>query len=71
MNDANTQLILDAIQDLNKRFDALEKRMNERFDILDTNIKQINSDIEVIRKHGGFERSKSTGRIIPMAAKNE
>lgn len=48
MNDANTQLILDAIKDLKT---SLETRMDTRFDILDKNINQINSDIEVIRKH--------------------
>lgn len=33
MNDVNTQLILDAIKDLNTRFDGLETRF-ERFEVL-------------------------------------
>lgn len=52
MNDTNIQLILDAIQDFNTRFDGLETRidaletridalkiyMEKRFDIVDRNI---------------------------------
>lgn len=41
----------------------------KRFSNQDETFENINSDIEVIRKHVKLDRSTSTGRIIPMAAK--